>query len=877
MSDSSRPSVRGRHLLYKAGTKKIVDWLLRTASTLRDIAHILDTPQKKSKSTIKARDLMSLAKIITSADATVPLAIVELLVKVIEGRKACAVFYASQHSSDVAANNSHLFFIQILEDVHKQLAALRAPPAKCEFPQARSQETKSSAKSLESELSNIFARLEVEEPSATPLGSAPSPNQKATTPESTNVVLEDDAQDAAFALWCHCEDLRDLRRYVQDVWQQYARGEVSLLAATMVADTAMSLMRFAGEELASNYPELSSWNGTLRFLSLRCTSANKPLATNEDLCTAYLYPEAGKPSHTARHDLDMIELLCPAIASLLQDVRSHTKQLEKTLDQSKNVSLLMIRPFFSFAYILYHQTYYLAMLTKTHKVGSKDHTRRRPEFLIGLLDFCKTGELPMWLVSAAQTYSDIYEIIGEDPACASEFYLDEMERLEQTWKNFKANHTYWQYESDACEKSIRDAIELSRSALEVTRVSSGLADGFMRACEEQAPAKLDPLHKERLQNIMRYGIPQSVGKPLGSLAVLPCAPGMALWVAKGYWHTLGTTSANDGGMMVAMGHLYSACRRLGLMHTQWHDMEAILAFQKGQSPVVSRSSSNNSDARRLFRQYIVALGVPASKFANGQTPQYPESKDVLLRGRKIIPTCEMMMAFNERVKQDRKMGFTRGNVIEVVLAQLAKKIAGPAGIAKQKPSGPASSRRDVYSLTELLDTFKTNFVKEEPQLNFDHFAFWRFCDKVYGALCAKLCPQLSTVTGVLEPWQFVYKVLEDTATGNKTLLHSPLSAAAAVLNEAVSGDQGKQFSTMAFSQSSGRIPKDLRPNLRQFKPCCCHLGLITKQFGDLTIRKDANGITIYDPEGSEQKALSIISAVADVRKLDSHDHSAQAE
>ncbi|KXT02624.1 hypothetical protein AC579_5447 [Pseudocercospora musae] len=407
----------------------------------------------------------------------------------------------------------------------------------------------------------------------------------------------------------------------------------------MVEDTAMSLMRFAGEELASNYPELKSWSGTLRFLSLRCTSTTKPLITR--FVRLMCIPRLIKYFYTARHDLGMAELLCPAIASFLQDVRSQTKQLEKSLDQSKNVFLVLDSI----------PSDLLPGNDNEDKLSSKDHTRRRPEFLMRLLDFCKTGELPMWLVSAAQNYSDIFEIIGDEPACASEFYLDEMQRLEHTWKTVSAKHTYWRYESDASDIAIRNAIGLYRSAVEITRVSSKLADGPMVAYEK-AQAKLDPLHKEHLQSSMRKGIRQCVNKPLGSLAILPCAPGMALWVAKGHWHTLRTTSANDGGIMVAMGHLYSACRRPGLMHTQLHDMEAILAFQKIQSPVSSKASSN-SDIRSLFRQYIVALGVPANKFANGQTPQCPESKDVLLRGRKLIPTCEMMMAFNERVKQDR--------------------------------------------------------------------------------------------------------------------------------------------------------------------------------------------------------------------------------
>ncbi|KXT02615.1 hypothetical protein AC579_5449 [Pseudocercospora musae] len=181
MSDRSSPSMRGRHLLYKAGTKKVIDWLLCTAGALRDIAHILDTPQKKSNSTAKARDMLTLARTITPANANAPLAIAELPFNVIEPQQR-------RCSKRIA------LFLQILENVHEQLIAIQAP-AKCGSTRARSQETKSSAKTLESELNGIFAQLEVEEPSITPPGSAPSPNRRATTLETTNVVLEDGAED----------------------------------------------------------------------------------------------------------------------------------------------------------------------------------------------------------------------------------------------------------------------------------------------------------------------------------------------------------------------------------------------------------------------------------------------------------------------------------------------------------------------------------------------------------------------------------------------------------------------------------------------------------------------------------------------------------
>ena len=194
-------SPAGRYELYKRATDKFTDWLTRTARKCRDLTSetTLRPANKRSVTTdsgnVTARELINYAVTIRDAqqrvsatEADVPLAILALLEAVIDGRQASAQWHATRHDSDIESNESHQYFITALKQIRSILKPLVATSEGA--PRAKPEET------VASKLANIFSQLDVQEPSATPLGREARIDSSAATEDTTYVLL------------CHLEDLR---------------------------------------------------------------------------------------------------------------------------------------------------------------------------------------------------------------------------------------------------------------------------------------------------------------------------------------------------------------------------------------------------------------------------------------------------------------------------------------------------------------------------------------------------------------------------------------------------------------------------------------------------------------------------------------------
>ncbi|KAF7198658.1 hypothetical protein HII31_00397 [Pseudocercospora fuligena] len=864
MADESAPSLRGRHLLYKAGTKKIVDWLSATAASLRDITHILSTQnvppvptstkttesREKKSYTIKSHDLISLARIITSSAGTAPSAIVKLLEKVIEGRKACALFYAEQSDSDEAANRSHLFFIQVLETVHQLLVSVRSPDS----PKPSKANVKSvhrGVNSVEGDMTNIFACLEMEVPSATPLGSAPEPRSVIAKQHLNQVDLEPDQQDAEFALWCHVEDLRDLRRYIQDIWQQYADGSISLLAATMVTETGMSLMRLAGDELTANWPELGSWDDLLESLSLKCSAF---MMNKKSVCNSYLFPKGSAgSSRSIKEGEEILDLLCPGAACTLQDVIARVKDLAVKRQWGHDLFVVLGGDMYSFAKFLDFQIHNLCdRLLKPARSAEQ-----WSEFGYGLADYYKSGTLPIWLVSAAQAYCDIYEVIGSEPGCASVYYQNRIEALNRSLPAFEARRPLCDIGPDYSGyiDAMRTGVIMSREVAKKSQVNQEMLDFTKRSRNniDMTDEMKSKFGSDSLLESMQ-------GMPLASLFGLPGVAGQMLYFTMVRWHRQSSSCANDGGMVIAMANLYSACRRLGLIKSSWHDMDFILANQETKHALVIKSH-DASDVQSLLHQYLITLGVPASKFARKRTPECPKPQDYYEHGRQLNPTCNFFYALTEKKMKDRTVSLERGEVVRLVLDQLTDSATTLAKFAKQARSkttrGSLNPTVD-YSLTEILHAFKMNFVKEEPQLNFDLLGFYLDCRQIhYG-----LRKALGRDDTLLAPYQLVHFVLQESAASSQPLSKTPLATAAEFLALTIEL-RGNKFSKQAFDQSSGRIPKHLRPHLRQYTSSlpdgsspdqrCKAIAAHYKASEGFSTIVNASSINFYDANGTDEE------------------------
>jgi len=209
---------------------------------------------------------------------------------VIAGRQFCADWYASQsihQDSDLAKQNAaHTHFIEILQKIWNLLNSTVKPSST-----KRAQDNAKITSDVES-MGNLFACWEIEEPSEPPLASAPDtgalppstghrPEKQVRQDRSSKrarkhrikshseaksksgfegvefQLLDDEDGGIAFALWCLLQDLNDVRNCIQASWLEYGKGDVSLLAADVITETAFGLMRRATDSFVAVYPRFA--------------------------------------------------------------------------------------------------------------------------------------------------------------------------------------------------------------------------------------------------------------------------------------------------------------------------------------------------------------------------------------------------------------------------------------------------------------------------------------------------------------------------------------------------------------------------------------------------------------------------------------------
>lgn len=127
-------------------------------------------------------------------------------------------WYAAQalagNSTLQQENENHRYFITVLRRVLTLLTEARDKLHPPEDEPARPAERKSrkstksnisTQKSKGDKIANLFALLQVDEPSSSPLGEEPPPSYQATisdTMSDYDFKVENDDEDPAFATWC---------------------------------------------------------------------------------------------------------------------------------------------------------------------------------------------------------------------------------------------------------------------------------------------------------------------------------------------------------------------------------------------------------------------------------------------------------------------------------------------------------------------------------------------------------------------------------------------------------------------------------------------------------------------------------------------------
>ena len=269
---------------YKSDTSRFLEWLEQTArdcdpdsqpvETLKTGPAMTKSQKKKTKKRIAANkpaDLKALPKagtplshFVTLANAIVdskrdvkaPPLIAALISRAIALRKRCSAWFSTNAKAEATSNKGHSHFVSVLEDVVQILGI----PSSSVGDDDKQEELAGDKPGEDIEtLGNRFSVLEFEEAredetvaaSAKKTGSAAQVSQKADAEvfDDTDDEVEDSELDEAmFAAFCLLEDLRNLRNFISQIWEDYRENKVDLMSTAVTTNTAIDIARQSSEE-----------------------------------------------------------------------------------------------------------------------------------------------------------------------------------------------------------------------------------------------------------------------------------------------------------------------------------------------------------------------------------------------------------------------------------------------------------------------------------------------------------------------------------------------------------------------------------------------------------------------------------------------------
>lgn len=244
---------------------------------------------------------------------------------------------------------------------------------------------------------------------------------------------------------------------------------------------------------------------------------------------------------------------------------------------------------------------------------------------------------------------------------------------------------------------------------------------------------------------------------------------------------------------------------MGVLKLDWPDMDFVLSSFKTKQPLVAKMGSSY-DGDAAVRRYLMALGVDVMAFASDA-----RKTGKLKEPREVIISSPLLQKMADRQANWKKhgIGYSKSRTIEVVLQTLTRSDA---------TSGKHPKLLDhSFTPTHLLATFKKTIQTEEPQLNFDHVSFT--------VTCARLLDETFNAVGAsvgisdLARSKLGTKALDESHSVDlvagllRCNASSPQIATTADLVSSYISSKGRTYTQQAFDQSSGRIPKALRPKI----------------------------------------------------------------
>lgn len=790
-----------RYRRYKAGTAKIVNYLVSTAQQCGNIATILPSLKAAKKASKSAKrdpssvtasetavqvntvDLVKLAEIVSKSKLDVPLEIY-VVKDVIAGRRTCADWYKAISKDDdpdrSTQDQSHMHFIRVLENIHDLLEAAlkaqKAPKRRSKFDKAPSEEP------ALKDLANCFSSLQIEESPDWTTG--PAEGQKTVNTELT-YRLADDGEQKMFAVWCLLQDLHDIRKQVRERWLDWRLGKLSFDTACIITDTSLNIARDTERRFAKHYPDVQSMDDILNVLDLDIDTSYGH---------AYVYDKAiiapARGPKLSRSCDALTDMLCPQGFVILTAFRAmmFSNGATDTLDIDDDIKLAFDCTPFGPA--LMRATPH--MLSLAEGPASDEVVLDQFTSLLLGIAVCPAALRP-WQVFSCQVQCDAYDIISSTEGFG---FAPIKQKLEH---DVNTVQTYMRRVGPAaccrCETSVFARV-----------VKAGEQVSRCLTCCPGGEGHEAPLCQ-----------PAPVREWCGLQKNLPISLGLTVGLDTFHMHKLGTELCDNGRLVLCTAYLYRTVRLAGLLEEPWPDMDFVIQAQSKRRPFVRESSRGVAAMAKYFG---MALGAKEASFHYNRRPKPPKSETICDSARNLEEDFPLMSSVE-------RLDPTRGTVADCdsavtdaairslgLLAKAGVRGARIDGLSKQVlHSGKVTPDQLLFGLGEVL-------ILDELDLKFNYVEFYLRCFDVLQAvrMACRYCVE-RVQRPYVDDWEqsaidLVYVILwdaADEAEGDFDASWSMLRMAASPFRQLVKQSEGGQYHDRAREQASGHTPDHLQP------------------------------------------------------------------
>ncbi|KAI0469205.1 hypothetical protein F4859DRAFT_505520 [Xylaria cf. heliscus] len=685
-------------------------------------------PPKVPKYIINIRDFVPLAEYVAGKATSVPDTVRTTIDRVIAARASFGT-KLEEHGKVLSelSDAKHQHFIGVLEKVREVLTPFMPTPVPTQNA------------STDEKMSNRFAGLAVYEPSQEFLD-APVPERPVKTGDDDAIYeaeTETTFEHAIFALTNVINDMNRVRAHIRWIWSNYKAGVFELTAAAIATNTAIDLVRNMMEDIL---PLLNSHGGLgamLRtFHTLQCLikgwTIDSIFVEDQDNLNYDTY-DVGYGTYLATYRLleAFADVLEPDQLPLYKE--GMFGWYDPASDRSKKTGLEKFKD--DKALLMSFFTEQMTVLIGVKGWPVKD------EFLRGLEELSKTGEVPFYAVFAAQVFLDITYELGED--------------IQTPFKTMVSHTTF-----------MDNDIKLHFEFHAKLKINTWPATNDVMVRELQHDIQLigkDPLRSFQAKMYQDHGIPMPNIESHRLFRMSPVVSGLILYHYRSRYRQTGLAVADVWGSIQYCEHLYNALAHEKLLNSSWRDM-TVVTTNLGQDSFYVGGEMPQTP-KEYFNKFALQMGTSVAAMTKTRRKNTPLQSKAGPRGLKdaspVLSMFEPRYVGNtgqvdwtpEYVSQiielslfeqeDTEDGsFAIGQIEDPIKLQEKKKLQHPRNEGRRK-----AAKSGNMPLEQLIKPLVYALHVESLEYTFPYLNMHRWCWRLLRAVkdsCDHLLRQLYT-------------------------------------------------------------------------------------------------------------------------------------